>query len=75
MILRGPDPETDGASAWRAADVFRICRERFGVEYTEAGMLGLMKGLDEIAPRQTGHSAGFDMALMNSRCERYPSRP
>ena len=46
LILRGPDPETDGVSAWRVADVCRICKERFGVEYTEAGMLRLMKGLD-----------------------------
>lgn len=46
MILRGPDPETDGVSAWRVADVCRLCRERFGVDYSEAGMLRLMKGLD-----------------------------
>ncbi|MCC8233938.1 helix-turn-helix domain-containing protein [Pinisolibacter aquiterrae] len=26
--------------------LFTICRERFGVDYTEAGMLRLMKGLD-----------------------------
>lgn len=46
MILRGPDPETDGVSTLRVADVCRICKERFGVENTQAGMLRVMKGLD-----------------------------
>lgn len=46
MILRGPDREKDGVSAWRVADICRLARERFGVEYTEAGMLRLMKSLD-----------------------------
>ena len=46
MILRGPDPERDVVSAWRVADVCRICRERFGVEYTQAGMLRSLMGLD-----------------------------
>lgn len=45
MILRGPDPEREGVSAWRAVDVCRLVRERFGVEYSENGMLRLMKDL------------------------------
>eukprot|EP01037_Dinobryon_pediforme_P020049 gene20049-20580_t len=45
IILRGPDPEKDGDSAFRAIDVCRIAKERFGVDYSENGMLQLMKSL------------------------------
>lgn len=45
MIPRGPDGDVDGMSAWRVADVRRLVRERFGVEYSESGMLAVMKGL------------------------------
>lgn len=45
IILRGPDPEKDGVSAFRAIDVCRIVKERFGVDYSENGMLQLMKSL------------------------------
>lgn len=46
VVLRGPDPERDGVSAWRIADLCRIAEERFGVAYREGGMLRLVKALD-----------------------------
>jgi transposase len=39
LVLRGPDPERDGVSSWRAKDLSRIVEDRFGVLYTENGML------------------------------------
>jgi transposase len=45
IVLRGPDPERDGVSAWRIADLCRIAEERFGVAYREGGMLRLVKAL------------------------------
>lgn len=39
LVLRGPDPERDGVSTWRAKDLCRLVAERFGVSYTENGML------------------------------------
>jgi putative transposase len=46
VVLRGPDPERDGVSAWRIVDLCRIAEERFGVAYREGGMLRLVKSLD-----------------------------
>ncbi len=46
VVLRGPDPERDGVSSWRIADLCRIAAERFGVVYREGGMLRLVKALD-----------------------------
>ena len=46
IVLRGPDPERDGVSAWRIADLCRIAAERFAVAYREGGMLRLVKALD-----------------------------
>jgi transposase len=46
IVLRGPDPDRDGVSAWRAADLCRIAAERFGVAYKAGGMLRLLKSLD-----------------------------
>ena len=39
LVLRRPDPERDGVSTWRAKDLCRIVEERFGVAYSENGML------------------------------------
>jgi transposase len=41
----GPDPERDGVSTWRARDLCRIVERRFGVCYTENGMLRLLHDL------------------------------
>ena len=46
MVLRGPDPERDGLSSWTAKDLCRIAEDRFGVSYSENGMLDLLHGLD-----------------------------
>ena len=45
LVLRGPDPERDGVSTWRAKDLCRIVEDRFGVSYTENGMLRLLHDL------------------------------
>jgi transposase len=45
LVLRGPDPERDGVSSWRAKDLCRIVEDRFGVVYTENGMLRLLHDL------------------------------
>ena len=45
LVLRGPDPERDGVSTWRAKDLCRIVEERFGVAYSENGMLRLLHDL------------------------------
>ena len=46
IVLRGPDPERDGLSSWTAKDLCRLVEERFGVSYSENGMLDLLHGLD-----------------------------
>jgi transposase len=45
LVLRGPDPERDGVSTWRARDLCRIVKHRFGVSYAENGMLRLLHDL------------------------------
>ena len=45
LVLRGPDPERDGVSTWRAKDLCRIVAARFGVAYSENGMLRLLHDL------------------------------
>jgi transposase len=45
LVLRGPDPERDGVSTWRAKDLCRIVEDRFAVSYTEKGMLRLLHDL------------------------------
>jgi transposase len=44
-VLRGPDPERDGVSTWRAKDLCRMVEERFGVSYIENGMLRVLHEL------------------------------
>jgi transposase len=39
LVLRGANPERDGVSTWRAKDLCRIVEARFGVAYSENGML------------------------------------
>jgi transposase len=46
IVLRGPDPDRDGISAWRIVDPCRIAGERFGITYGEGGMLRLVKSLN-----------------------------
>jgi len=42
-MLRGPDPERDGVSAWRIVDAVAFCDERFGVRYSEEGMRRILR--------------------------------
>ena len=44
-VLRGPDPERDGVSAWRLVDVCAHAEEAYGVRYSEWGMSRLLKRL------------------------------
>jgi transposase len=45
-VLRGPEPERDGLSSWTAKDLCRLVEARFGVRYSENGMLRLLHDLD-----------------------------
>jgi transposase len=44
-VLRGPDPERDGVSAWRLVDVRAHAERAYGVRYSEWGMSRLLKRL------------------------------
>ncbi len=46
LILKGPDPERDGCVAWRLRDLCALTAARFGVRYSETGMLRLVTSLD-----------------------------
>src|SRR5580704_2866861 len=46
IVLRGPDPATDGIERWRIVDLCRVVEERWGVTYSETGMLRLLWSLD-----------------------------
>ncbi len=46
LVLKGPDPERDGLSAWRIRDLCDLAAARFGRRYSETGMLRLVKALD-----------------------------
>src|ERR687898_51339 len=39
LVLRGPDPERDGVSTWRAQDLCRLVEQRVGGGYTENGVV------------------------------------
>ena len=45
-IVKGPKLERDGCVAWRIRDPCALVERRFGVVYSESGMLRLVKGLD-----------------------------
>src|SRR5215213_9202560 len=46
LVLKGPTLERDGCVAWRARDLRGLVERRFGVRYSETGMLRLLHGLD-----------------------------
>ena len=60
-VLRGPDPERDGVSAWRVVDVRDHAEEAYGVRYSGWGMSRLLKRLglsrQKMRPRHPGGSA------------------
>ncbi len=45
LVLKGPRLERDGCVAWRARDLCRLAERRFGVRYSENGILRLLHGL------------------------------
>jgi transposase len=44
-VLRGPNPERDGISAWRLVDIRAHAEEAYGVRYSDWGMARLLKRL------------------------------
>ena len=44
-VLRGPNPERDGVSAWRLVDVCAHAERAYGVRYSEWGMSCLLRRL------------------------------
>ena len=46
VVLAGPDPAVDGVVRWRIVDLCRWVEERWGVSYSETGMLRLLWSLD-----------------------------
>jgi transposase len=45
-ILRGPEPERDGVSAWRLVDLCEHVERTYGVSYSEWGLSCLLKRLN-----------------------------
>lgn len=46
IVLRGPNPSVDHVRRWRVVDLCRVVEERWGVVYSETGMLRLLWSLD-----------------------------
>ena len=46
VVLAGPDPAADKITRWRLVDLCRWVDERWGVSYSETGMLRLLWSLD-----------------------------
>jgi transposase len=46
LVLRGPDPAVDRVARWRIVDLCRVVEERWGVTYSETGLLRLLWSLD-----------------------------
>jgi transposase len=44
-VLRGPDPERDGVSAWRLVDICAHAGKAYGARYSGWGMACLLKRL------------------------------
>jgi transposase len=42
-MLRGPNPQTDGVSAWRIVDAISFCEARFRVRYSPEGMRRILR--------------------------------
>jgi transposase len=45
LVVKGPDPETDGISAYTLDDLCDIAKRRYGVTYSPRGMSKLIKRL------------------------------
>ncbi len=42
-MLRGPNPQIDGVSAWRIVDAISLCKERCGVRDSQDGMRRILR--------------------------------
>ena len=66
-ILRGPNLERDGVSAWRLADICEHAEKAYGVRYSEWGMSCLIKRLgltrQKARPRHPQGSAAAQVAF------------
>jgi transposase len=69
-VLRGPNPERDGVSAWRLVDICAHAEEAYGVRYSEWGMSCLLKRLgltrQKARPRHPQGSAAAQAAFKKS---------
>jgi len=45
IVTAGPDPEIDGVVRWRCADLVRLIKGRFGVDYHESSIGKLLRSL------------------------------
>jgi transposase len=83
-VLRGPDPERDGVSAWRLVDVCARAEQAYGVRYSGWGMSRLLGRLglsrQKARPRQPQGGSAAERAASekgawaDARRDR-PSRP
>jgi transposase len=66
-VLRGPDPERDGVSAWRLVDICDHAEKAYGVRYSEWGMSRLLRRLglshQKARPRHPQGSAAQQAAF------------
>ena len=46
VVLAGPDPAVDKIVRWRVVDLCRWVKERWGISYSETGMLRVLWSLD-----------------------------
>ena len=74
IVLRGPDPDRDGVSAWRITDLCRVAEARFGVVYREGGMPRLVEALGLSRQKTRPRHPRADEAA-RERFEKGASRP
>ncbi|MBL0405525.1 helix-turn-helix domain containing protein [Microvirga aerilata] len=79
-ILRGPEPERDGVSAWRLVDLCEHVERTYGVHYSEWGLVPA-QAAEPVAPEdpalapegQSGRANGVQKRNSRQNCR--PSRP
>jgi transposase len=82
-VLRGPNPERDGVSAWRLVDICAYAEAAYGVRYSGWGMSRLLKRLglsrQKARPRHPQGSAaeraGFEKGARSETRRACPSTP
>jgi transposase len=72
VVLAGPDPAVDKIARWRIVDLCRWVEKRWGVSYSETGMLRLLWSLDlshrKTRPRHPQSSEKAQRALKKGAC-------